>query len=164
MAEITSVLRRRSHTSLLLTSVLAFLLMAGIGVADATTTPLAGAIHGYDAVGPNAQRARATSESSIAPVNFFAAKSGLVAEDGTTISGITGHGIDRVIGDGAKRAGVKPQALLDAIKNPTKITEGVDDLGRPFKVYTGRDARIVVNPKTGRIVSVNPRSGAGTNR
>lgn len=90
--------------------------------------------------------------------------SGIVASDGTAISGFTRHGIDRVIGDGAKWAGVKPQALLDALKNPNKITEGVDDLGRPFKVYTGNDARVVVNPETGQIVSVNPLSGAGANR
>jgi RHS repeat-associated protein len=90
--------------------------------------------------------------------------SGIVASDGTRISGFTGHGVDRAIGDGAKRAGVKPQALRDAIRNPTKITEGVDDLGRPYKIYTGGDARVVVNPQTGRVVSVNPLSRAGANR
>lgn len=41
----------------------------------------------------------------------------IVASDGTRISSFTGHGIDRVIGDGAKRDGVKPQALLDALRN-----------------------------------------------
>ncbi len=48
------------------------------------------------------------------------------------ITGLTRHGVDRVIGDGAKRAGTKPDAILDAVRNPTKITEGVDSLGRPF--------------------------------
>jgi hypothetical protein len=63
-----------------------------------------------------------------------AARSTFLASDGTEIVGFTRHGINRAIGDGAKRAGVRPAALLDAIKNPTRITEGVDDLGRPFKV------------------------------
>lgn len=103
--------------------------------------------------------------SSGEPLRFAAEDAaGIVASDGTRITGFTGHGVDRVRGDGAKRAGVKPQALLDAIKNPTKVTEGVDRLGRPYKIYTGSDARVVVNPQTGRIVSVNPLSGAGANR
>jgi hypothetical protein len=54
--------------------------------------------------------------------------------------------------------------LLDAIKNPTRVMGGVDDLGRPFKVYTGSDARVVVNLETGKIVSVNPLPGAGASR
>lgn len=93
-----------------------------------------------------------------------AARSTFVASDGAEILGFTRHGINRAIGDGAKRAGTRPAAILDAIRNPTKISEGVDDLGRPFKVYRGGDARVVINPETGRIVSVNPRSGAGANR
>ncbi|WP_292975308.1 RHS repeat-associated core domain-containing protein [Nitrosomonas sp.] len=86
---------------------------------------------------------------------------GIVAKDGTAITGLTRHGVDRVIGDGAKRAGTKPDAILDAIKNPTKIKEGVDNLDRPFKVYTGENARVVVNPETGKIISTNPLSREG---
>jgi hypothetical protein len=86
------------------------------------------------------------------------------AADGTEINGLTRHGINRVIGDGAGRAGVTPQALLDALKNPVNIIEGVDDLGRPYKIYIGQDARVVINPETGNIVSVNPLSGAGANK
>ena len=63
---------------------------------------------------------------------------GIIAQDGTSITGLTKHGVDRVIGDGAKRAGTRPDAILDAVKNPTKIKEGVDSLGRPFKIYTGK--------------------------
>jgi RHS repeat-associated protein len=87
-----------------------------------------------------------------------------LAGDGTEIAGFTRHGINRAIGDGGRRAGVRPAALLDAIKNPTKVTTGVDGLGRPFKIYRGHDARVVMNPETGRIVSVNPRSGAGASK
>jgi hypothetical protein len=89
------------------------------------------------------------------------AAKGIVAKDGTIISGFTKHGIDRAIGDAAKRAGTKPQAILDALKSPKSMKEGVDKLGRPFKIYTGQDARVVINPQTGQIVSVNPLSGAG---
>lgn len=89
---------------------------------------------------------------------------GVVASDGTAVTGFTKHGVDRVIGDGGMRAGVRPEALLDAIKNPVRITEGVDSLDRPFKIFTGKDARLVMNPESGRVVSVNPRSGAGANR
>jgi RHS repeat-associated protein len=89
---------------------------------------------------------------------------GIIAQDGTTITGFTGHGVQRAIGDSADRAGTTPQAILDALKNPNKIVEGVDSQGRPFKIYTGQDARVVINPQTGKVVSVNPRSGAGANK
>lgn len=87
----------------------------------------------------------------------------IAAKDGTEITGLTRHGVDRVIGDGGKRAGTKPDAILNAIKSPIKIKEGVDSQGRPFKVYTGENARVVVNPETGKIISTNPLSGAGAN-
>jgi len=92
-----------------------------------------------------------------------AAKAGaeIVAKNGTRIGGFTRHGVDRAIGDAASRAGTKPQAILDALKNPTKIVEGVDKQGRPFQVFTGQNARVVVNPETGQIVSVNPLSRVG---
>jgi RHS repeat-associated protein len=91
-----------------------------------------------------------------------AAKGGeIIAQNGTKITGFTGHGIERVIGDTANRAGTKPQAILDALKNPQKIVGGVDQQGRPFQIFTGGDARVVVNPQTGKVISVNPLSGAG---
>jgi hypothetical protein len=90
----------------------------------------------------------------------------ITASDGTKIKGFVEHGVDRAIGDAPKgtpgeRAGTRPEAILDALKNPTKITGGIDSQGRPFKVFTGQNARVVVNPETGNIVSVNPLSGAG---
>lgn len=87
----------------------------------------------------------------------------IIAKDGTEITGFTKHGVDRAIGDGGKRAGTKPEAILDAMKNPSKIKEGVDSQGRPFKVFQGENARVVVNPETGKIISTNPLSGAGAN-
>jgi hypothetical protein len=75
--------------------------------------------------------------------------------------GSTSHGVDRAIGDAAARAGTKPEAILDALQNPRKIVSGVDPQGRPFQRFYGQDARVVVNPQTGKVVSVNPLSGAG---
>jgi RHS repeat-associated protein len=86
---------------------------------------------------------------------------GIVASNGTKITGLTRHGVQRAIGDGAERAGTRPQAILDALKNPKKIVDGIDSQGRPFQIFTGADARVVVNPQTGKIVSINPLSGAG---
>jgi hypothetical protein len=85
----------------------------------------------------------------------------IVASNGTEITGFTRHGINRAIGDGASRAGVKPEAVLDALKNPSKIVDGVDDLGRPFQEFHGTNAFVVVNPQTGNVVSMYPLSAAG---
>jgi RHS repeat-associated protein len=85
----------------------------------------------------------------------------IVASNGTRVRGYTGHGVQRAVGDGASRAGTSPRAVLDALRNPRKIVEGVDSQGRPYQVFTGRDARVVVNPQTGEIVSMNPLSRAG---
>lgn len=87
---------------------------------------------------------------------------GIVAANGTRITGLVRHGIHRVIGDTAQRAGTRPQAILDALKNPTrKIVEGIDQKGRPFQIFYGTNARVIVNPQTGLIVSTNPLSAAG---
>jgi hypothetical protein len=39
--------------------------------------------------------------------------------------------------------------------------EGIDKQGRPFQIFFGTDARVIVNPQTAQIVSVNPLSAAG---
>ncbi|GEM_PF-3940526 len=85
---------------------------------------------------------------------------GIVAKNGTRISGFTKHGVDRAIGDMAERAGTKPDAILDALKNPVRIQSGVNPKG-PFEVFTGQNARVIVNPASGKIISVNPLSAAG---
>ncbi len=86
---------------------------------------------------------------------------GIAASNGTKILGYTKHGVDRAIGDAGKRAGVKPSSILDTIKNPQSIKSGFNSKGRPFQVFTGNTSRVIVNPDTGKIVSVNPLSGAG---
>lgn len=105
--------------------------------------------------------ARRYSQLRSGPAADAARGAGIVASNGTRITGFTREGINRAIGDLAKRAGTRPQAILDALKNPKKIETGVDKLGRPFEIFHGADARVIVNPQTGQIVTVNPYSAAG---
>ena len=129
------------------------------GAAAKVTTAVRGASGGT----ASAAAAQAAGAASATAKTGCAAKgTELVAQNGTKITGFTKHGIDRVVGDGSKRAGVKPEALLDALKNPKKIVSGVDSQGRPFQTFVGENARVVVNPQTGQVVSVNPLSGAGS--
>ncbi len=86
---------------------------------------------------------------------------GIVAKDGTRIRGFTRHGIDRMIGDDLKRSGVNERAFMDAIRDPERIINGIDNKGRSFRRFIGREANVTVNPETGRVVSVNPTSGGG---
>ncbi len=73
---------------------------------------------------------------------------------GTEIKGFTKHGVERAI-----ERGVKPAAIHDAIKNPLKVGEIVTDkAGRQSQRYVGKTAETVVNPQTGKIISVNPTS------
>jgi hypothetical protein len=88
----------------------------------------------------------------------FAAKGGIEAANGLKITGFTSHGVDRAIGS-IGRSGVKPDAILDALKNPLKINNVVtDQLGRQSQRFIGQFGEVVVNPQTGRIISVNPTS------
>lgn len=107
------------------------------------------------------------AESTTAVADSVAGDTTITAADGTEVTGYTRHGLNRAIGDGpqatgvAERAGTDPRAILDALRNPQRVTQGVDQLGRPYKVYTGSGARVVVNPQTGRIISTNPLGRAG---
>jgi len=80
----------------------------------------------------------------------------IVAANGIKVKGFAGHAVIRAI-----QRGVKPKAILDALKNPLKIGEIViDDLGRASQRLIGRSAEVVINPETGRIISVNPTSSS----
>ncbi len=72
------------------------------------------------------------------------------------ITGFTRHGLNRAI-----QRGVKPQSILDAVKNPLKIGEQItDDLGRVSQRFIGRTSEVVINPQTGKVLSVNPTSSS----
>ena len=86
---------------------------------------------------------------------------GIVTKNGIKIEGFTRHGVDRAIGDGFKRAGVKPDSILGALKNPLKTNNVVtDSLGRNSQRFIGKTAEVVINPNTGKIISVNPTSSS----
>lgn len=103
--------------------------------------------------------------TAAANVGSAAHDTNIVTSIGTKIMGFTEHGVDRAIGDSAKRLGVRPEAILDAIKKPLKVGEvKIDKYGRPSQRYVGRQGEVVVNPDTGRIISVNPTSSSKAER
>jgi len=79
---------------------------------------------------------------------------GIKTANGIRITGFAKHGLNRAI-----ERGVKPNAILDAVKNPLKTGNVVtDQLGRQSQRFIGRSAEVVLNPQTGKIISVNPTS------
>ena len=83
-----------------------------------------------------------------------AAKEEIKAANGIEITGFAKHGLNRAI-----ERGVKPNAILDAVKSPLKTGNMVTDpLGRQSQRFIGRSAEVVLNPQTGKIISVNPTS------
>lgn len=83
---------------------------------------------------------------------------GLNTPDGITISDLSSHGYDRIIGDD-NRKGVGIDSVINAIIDPldTKPIK-IDAKGRKSKRYVGEKAEIAINPDKGNIVSVNPTS------
>lgn len=81
---------------------------------------------------------------------------GIEAKNGLRVEGFTGHGVQRAVGNNSDRAGVSPQGILDALKNPLKIGDiKTDQLGRASQRFIGDTGEVVVNPQTGKIISVN---------
>jgi hypothetical protein len=76
------------------------------------------------------------------------------AINGIEIRGFTQHGIHRAI-----ERGVKPDQIMDALKNPLKVgTKIQDQAGRYSQRFIGKSCEVVTNPQTGKIISVNPTS------
>ena len=92
---------------------------------------------------------------------YFVGESGVWVHNACPPWRFTFHGLQRAIGDGAGRAGVKAAAYRDALTNPVSTRSGIDALGRPFMIFRGKSARVVVNPSTGEIISMNPLGRAG---
>ena len=64
------------------------------------------------------------------------------------------HGLNRAI-----ERNVSTPSILDAVKNPLQIKNlKVDSMGRESQRFIGSKASVVVNPNTGKVVSVNPTS------
>ena len=67
-----------------------------------------------------------------------------------SITGYTKHGLNQAIGrDGV---GVKPSAILDAVRNPLKVVTKIDNLGRVSTQYRGTHSTVVLN-EIGKVVS-----------
>jgi RHS repeat-associated protein len=67
------------------------------------------------------------------------------------LTGFTEHGIERVI-----QRGVSPSSILDAIKNPVKIKEAIDALGRVSYQVIGKKASVVLN-EFGKVITTWPK-------
>jgi hypothetical protein len=68
-----------------------------------------------------------------------------------------GHVIERM-----GQRGVTKEAMIDALKSPLKITDVIHDIdGYPSYKAIGRDATVVVNPNTNKIITTWP---TGTNK
>ena len=52
-----------------------------------------------------------------------------------------------------------PRDILSAVKKPLKVGDiKIDSEGRSSQRFIGKNAEVVINPTTGRIISVNPTS------
>ena len=81
------------------------------------------------------------------------------------VNGFTSHGVNRAIGNGADRKGVPPASIRDTLKKPLKINEvKTDHLGRPSQRIIGKESEVVINPNSGKIISVNPTSSKKANK
>ena len=78
----------------------------------------------------------------------------IVTSTGTRITGFTSHGVNR-----AEERSVAPRDILSAVKKPLKVGDiKIDSEGRSSQRFIGKNAEVVINPTTGRIISVNPTS------
>ncbi|HTE02121.1 MAG TPA: PAAR domain-containing protein [Mucilaginibacter sp.] len=88
----------------------------------------------------------------------------IVTPNGVKITGFTDHGLERLYGN-ENRMAVHIDSVSDALKNPLAINDpAVDKNGRTSQRFIGKKAEVVVNPKTGKIVSVNPTSSKKANK
>ena len=67
-----------------------------------------------------------------------------------TITGYTKHGLNQAIGRNG--VGVKPSAILDAVRNPVDVVTKIDKLGRISTQYRGTQSTVVLN-ELGKVVS-----------
>lgn len=81
----------------------------------------------------------------LASDSILAARGG--AKVGGKISGYTKHGLEQAIGRHGGR-GVHPKAILDAVRNPTKL---IEQAGGTTK-YVGKDATVILNGE-GKVVT-----------
>ena len=66
------------------------------------------------------------------------------------ITGYAKHGLNQAIGRNG--VGVKPSAILDAVRNPVDVVTKIDELGRISTQYRGTQSTVVLN-EIGKVVS-----------
>lgn len=88
----------------------------------------------------------------------FSKSINIITKNGTHIKELTNHAMDRMV----DRKVVKPE-IIDALKNPLDVGKiKIDkDTGRKSQKYIGLHATVVINPKNGHVVTLNP---TGTKR
>jgi RHS repeat-associated protein len=87
-------------------------------------------------------------------------KLGVETANGIKVTGFGKHALNRAVGD-FSRKGVKPDAILDALKNPLVVKDAVTDgIGRQSQRFIGKAGEVVINPSTGKVISVNPTSSS----
>ena len=100
------------------------------------------------------------TDAVVATAEKATEKTAIEASNGLKINGFVKHSLNRAIGDFVRK-GVKPNAILDALKNPLVVKDAITDgLGRQSQRFIGRLGEVVVNPGTGKIISVNPTSAS----
>lgn len=79
---------------------------------------------------------------------------GIAAKGNRSLIGLTKHGLNQKI-----NRKVRSTDVLDALKRPLDVNRvKLDNLGRPSQRFVGPKAEVVMNPNTGKIISVNPTS------
>ena len=133
----------------------------GMGMTDFVASSVMGGVILYKVGGLISKGISALKAGQAAKaIGTKAAKGGIEAANGLKITGFTGHGVDRAIGSFG-RSGVKPDAILNALKNPLKINNVVtDQFGRQSQRFIGQFGEVVINLQTGKIISVNPTSSS----
>lgn len=83
---------------------------------------------------------------------------GTQALAGTEITGKSYHFIARTIGSvEERRDGVHLKDTFDALLNPKKLDDPVDNWNGVSQRYIGKNAVVSLNPETGILIQVNPR-------
>lgn len=87
---------------------------------------------------------------------------GTQALAGTEITGKSYHFIARTIGSvEERRDGVNLKDTFDALLNPVKLDDPVENWNGISQRYIGKNAIVSLNPETGVLIQVNPRKKKG---
>jgi hypothetical protein len=87
---------------------------------------------------------------------------GKATSNGITIAGKSDHFIARTIGSvEQKRSGVDVQTALNVLSQPTRVDPIKHNANGSSQRFIGKGAAVTINPKTGRLIQVNPLTSKG---